>query len=244
MKAIIIAGGRGERLRPLTDSIPKPMVEVAGKPILEHILLLLKQHNITNLIIAVCYLPDVITDYFGNGSKLGFNITYTFEDPRYPMGTAGAIFPAKKLIKDKFITTYADILRELDVTEMIKQHTSNKAFGTINIYKRFGKDPKSMIITKNNNQIVEFKERPKPAEIPNDFVWANGSLYIFEQEVFDFIPENKPSDFGKNIFPSLLSSKKPLYAYPSSGYFVDIGNKEKLEKARKTFEVNYFASSG
>lgn len=236
MKTIIVAGGKGERLRPITNTIPKPMVEVAGKPILEHIVNLLKRHGVTEFIFALCYLPHVITNYFGDGKKFGVTITYTFESEDKPMGTAGAILPAHKLINDTFIVTYADILRELDVTDMMSKHKKNKAFATLHTYKRYGADPKSMITFDKNNRIINFIERPKPEDIKKDFVWSNGSFYILEPKIFDFIPKDTPSDFGKNIFPPLLTQKKHLFVYPTDGYFVDIGNLEKLEKARKTFK--------
>lgn len=235
MKAIIVAGGKGERLRPITNTIPKPMVDVGGKPILEHIVNLLKLHGINEFIFALCYLPHVITNYFGNGKKFGVTITYIFEPEDKPMGTAGAILPARKLINDIFIVTYADILRELDVTDMMLQHKKNKAFATLHTYKRFGADPKSLIKFDARGKITDFIERPKLEDIKRDFVWSNGSFYIFEPNIFNFIPSDKPSDFGKDIFPELLADKKPLFAYPTERYFIDIGNTEKLERACKTF---------
>lgn len=235
MKAIIVAGGRGERLHSLTDKIPKPMIKVKGKPILEHLLYLLKKNGVREFIFALCYLPKTITSYFGDGSKFGVRIDYTFEGDNEPLGTAGAILPAKQYINDTFIVSYADILRELNISEMINYHSKKKSFVTLHVYKRFGPDPKSMILFDKQNRITEFKERPMPGDLTEDFVWANGAFYILEPGVFKFIPKNKKSDFGKNIFPSLLEEKKLLYAYPYNGYFVDIGNLEKLEKARKTF---------
>lgn len=228
MKAIIVAGGRGERLRPLTDTVPKPMIEVDGKPILEQVIQLLKRHGVTDIIVALCYLPKQIQDHFGNGKKFGVNIAYTLESK--PMGTAGAITLASQHIHDTFIVTYADILRELDVTDMVKQHKNKKAFTTLHVYKRFGKDPKSKIVFDKNKRIQQFIERPGESKKP--FVWANGSFYIFEPEIFSYIPKNKPSDFGKDIFPKLLSVGRSLFAYPTDGYFMDIGNLEKLNMAR------------
>lgn len=235
MIAIIIAGGRGERLMPLTNGIPKPMVEIDEKPLLFHTLNLLKSHGIKDFIIALCYLPEKIVSYFGDGSKFGVNIKYTYEDSLKPFGTAGAITLSQKYIKETFIVTYADIVRELDVTDMIKCHKKTKAFATINVYKREGPDPKSMIEFDKTNRILKFIERPTEKDTYGEFVWANGSFYILEPEIFNFIPESAKSDFGAVIFPKLLAGKKALYAYPTTGYFIDIGNLEKLETARKTF---------
>ncbi|MBI5452379.1 nucleotidyltransferase family protein [Candidatus Gottesmanbacteria bacterium] len=237
MKAIILAGGRGERLKPLTDSIPKPMIEAAGKPILEHIISQMKKHGIKDFIIALYYLPKVITSYFGNGSKLGVNIQYTFEN--LPMGTAGAVLPSKKFIKETFIVTYADILRDLDITAMTAQHQKKKALATINIYKRKSRNAKSCVIFDNNGKVIKFVERPSKKKLKGKFIWANGSFYVFEPEIFSYIPQNKPSDFGKDIFPDVLTAKKSIYVYPSNDYFIDIGNKEKLSLARRTYLCSF-----
>lgn len=263
MKAIITAGGKGERLKPLTDNLPKPMIEVAGKPIIEHIINLFNKNGISDFIITLCFLPEKITDYFGNGRRFGVNIEYIYEKEDFPLGTAGNISAAKSFIDSTFIVTYADILRELNISDMIKFHKDKKAFTTLNTYKRFGDSPKSMIAFDKNKKITSFIERPTfprlplkalakwghsrdlPAELEgggnlykqtnNDFVWSNGSFYIFEQDIFNFIPANTFTDFGRDVFPKLLQLGKSLYAYPSDGLFIDIGNMEKLELARKKF---------
>ncbi|MDO8482539.1 MAG: NDP-sugar synthase [bacterium] len=235
MKAIIIAGGKGERLRPLTDTLPKPMVEIDGKPLLFHTLDLLKSHGVKDFVIALCYLPEKIVSYFGDGSKFGVHIEYTYENPENPLGTAGAITLDKTSTKENFIVTYADILRKLDITDMINHHKKTKSFATLNVYKREGRDPKSMVEFDGNKKILKFTERPAAEDIKNDYVWANGSFYILEPEIFNFVPESVKSDFGADIFPKLLAEKKDLYAYPTTDYFIDIGNLEKLEQARKTF---------
>lgn len=234
MKAIIVAGGRGERLKPITNSMPKSMVEVDDKPILLHIINLFKKYGIKDFIIALCFLPNVITKFFGDGTKFGVNIAYTYEDSQNPLGTAGAISLTKDLIDNTFIVTYGDILRDLDINRMIDFHKKNKAFATINIYKRLSKDAKSMIIINKNKKVVKFIERPKQETQKQEYIWANGAFYIFEPEIFDFIPDKK-ADFGFDVFPELLKSKKNLFGFISKGYFVDIGNLEKLEFARKTF---------
>src|SRR3990167_3201210 len=114
MKMIIVAGGKGTRLRPLTNEIPKPMINIQGKPILEHILLHARQYGIAEFIFSLCYLPNIITEYFGTGEKWNVKIDYIYEDQNMPKGSAGGIVDAKKYINDTFIVTYADILRDLD----------------------------------------------------------------------------------------------------------------------------------
>ena len=237
MKAIIVAGGRGERLRPLTDNKPKPMVEVAGKPILLHTVELLKDAGIKEYIFALCYLPDVVKDFFGDGKKFGISIKYTLEDPEKPLGTAGAIKASEEHIDDSFIVTYADILRDLNVKKMIAQHKDTNAFTTINAYRRKGREAKSLIHFEEDRHVTHFIERPKPDELREDVIWSNGSFYIFEPEIFAEIPAEIDCDFGKTIFPDLIEKKKAVYAFPSQGFFIDIGTKEKLEKAEEYFAV-------
>lgn len=235
MKMIIVAGGEGKRLRPLTNTIPKPMVEVNRKPILEHTLLHAKTYGITEFIFALCYLPEKITSYFGNGEKWGVHIEYIYEDPKKPQGSAGAIREAQKMIEGTFIVTYADILRDLNISKMIQSHHSNQAFVTINVYKRYGEDPKSMITFDSENKITSFIERPHKDQLKDNFVWANGSFYLFDPNIFEYIDKSKPCDFGTDIFPQLVN--KSVYAFPTTGYFIDIGTKEKLEKAEQTFAL-------
>ena len=236
MKAVIVAGGIGERLRPTTNNIPKPMVDVRGKPILLHIINLFKKYGITDFIIALCFLPDVITDFFGDGTKFGVKIRYTYENPKRPLGTAGAISLSQKFINNTFIVTYADILRELDIKKMIDFHKKSKTFATLNVYKRDSKDAKSIVIMDKRKKIVQFIERPNHSDLSKKYIWVNGSFYILEPEIFEWIPRDKKSDFGSDIFPKLLAFKKSLYAYPTTGYFVDIGDLKKLGLARETFK--------
>ncbi len=238
MKTVIIAGGRGKRLGSITDTMPKPMVDVQRKPILEHIVNLCKTYAITEFIFLLCYLPQKITSYFGNGSKFGVHIEYVYEEENKPLGTAGGLHLVRKHLNNTFIVSYADILRDLDITEMVRLHKAKKAFATLNVYKRNSADAKSMVVFDNQNRISQFVERPKSDMITQDFVWSNGSFYLFEPGVFEFIPQEIASDFGKEVFPKIIESGKPMYAYPSAGYFIDIGNQEKLEKARKTFNQN------
>lgn len=238
MKAIIVAGGRGERLKPLTNNIPKPMVEIRGKPLLEHILNLLKKNGVKDFIFALCYLPELIVEYFGDGTKLGVKIAYTFEDPNLPFGTAGSILPAKNLISDTFIVTYADIIRDLEIKEMILFHKSSESLTTINVYKHTGNNFKSQIKFNKNNLLSSFQEFKAGRKPGKEVNWSNGSFYIFEKEIFKYIPSNKKSDFGKDIFPKLIKANKKVKIFPSLGYFLDIGTKESLQKIQQDLKIN------
>lgn len=237
MKIIIAAGGKGERLQSITNILPKPLVEIQGKPILEHIIIFLKKQGFTKFVLLLCYLHNLITNYFGDGSNFGVRIDYIFENPQKPLGTAGSISQARKFITDTFAVTYADILRDLDVKDMIDFHKKNHSVATLNVYKRVGRNPKSMISFNEHYRINYYKERPEKKEIKDNFVWANGSFYIFEPQIFNFVPHNIYADFGRDIFPKILSQGKEMYAYPSNGRFIDIGTVEKLEKAKKMFST-------
>ncbi|OGG27200.1 hypothetical protein A2960_03230 [Candidatus Gottesmanbacteria bacterium RIFCSPLOWO2_01_FULL_39_12b] len=236
MQVIIVAGGRGERLRPLTDRFPKPMLKVGGIPILEDAINFFKKNKMTDFILALSYKSEIITGYFGRGEKWGVKIRYLLPKDT-PLGTAGDIILARNFIKDTFIVTYGDILRELDVAQVIKSHKKNKAFGTIVIYNNKNKHPKSLIRFDESGRVSEFLERPKIHETKQSEVWSNGSFYIFEPQIFNYIPVEKRSDFAYDIFPKIISLGKRVYAYKQKGFFIDIGSKAKLDQARRIFKI-------
>jgi mannose-1-phosphate guanylyltransferase/phosphomannomutase len=235
MKAIILAGGKGERLRPITENMAKPMVQVQGKPVLEHLINLLKKHGITDLIICLCYLPDSVTSYFGDGTDFGVRIEYIFEDPNVPLGTAGSVLSLSRRENEDFIVVYADILRDLDISEMIKYHNENRSIATLNVYREYKQVPRSQIIFDENQKIVNFVEHPDIENKDGSFVYTNGSFYILSPEILKNIEPKMPLDFSLDIFPVLLEKKLPLLAFPSFGYFLDIGTKEKLAGAQMSY---------
>lgn len=230
---ILVAGGRGERLRPLTDQLAKPMMAVAGKPVLEHNLDLFVKLGYTNFIFTIGYLSHTITDYFGDGSRWGVRISYISEDPARPLGTAGALRQLGKNLKSTCIVAYGDSLRVVDVGGMLKAHRTNGAVASIALYKRFGPDPKSAVIFDRNNIIREFRERPAMESFLENVVWSNAGLYVLEPEVLSYIPPDRPSDFGRDVFPALLRAHKRLLAFKSEGYFLDIGTPQKLQQANE-----------
>jgi mannose-1-phosphate guanylyltransferase/phosphomannomutase len=240
MKAIIIAGGEGKRLRPLTETIPKPMIKVAGIPILEYTIKLLKKHSITDITLALCYLPQPIIDHFGNGDNFGVSIHYTFENQNSPLGTAGALLPARDFITETCIVTYADVLRDLDIAKMIQQHKETMSVATINIYKHTGGNFKSSILFDKNNNLTEFKEHKTSSELKESFAWSNGSFYIIEPEILNYIHNNNPTDFACDIFPKLILATKKVTVFPSEGYFIDIGTLETLTRSENDIAQGIF----
>lgn len=233
MQAVILAGGRGERLRPISDKIPKPMVKIKGKPILEYTIKLLKKNGINNIVFNLCYKPESFRKYFGDGRKFGVKISYNLENPARPLGTAGSLSKLRNKLKKTFLVLYGDILRESNIKRLIKFHQQKKGLGTICVYKNSAANPKSIVTFDKNDRITSFIERPDKI-IKN--VWSNASCYLLEPEIFAFLPKNQFADFGRDVFPKVISAGKKLSAFRQKGYFLDIGDQGKLEQAEKDWK--------
>lgn len=233
MKAVIIAAGKGERLKPLTNGITKTMVEVAGKPTLEHIINLLKKYGIGEFIVDLCYFPESVTSYFKDGDNFGVNIKYVIE--KVPSGTAGAIRGAKKYIKDDFVVVSGDVLRKMDVNAFVKKHKSGKSIATIGLFRDFQELPRSRVMTDKEGFVVDFVEHPRRKTKPHHFVWSNDSFYVFKPEIFKFIYKKRFCDFGMHVFPKMIKKGVKINTFVGNEYLVDIGTFRGLEKARKTF---------
>ena len=241
IKAVILAGGRGERLKPLTNHIPKPMIRINNKPLLLYDIELFRNYGIVDIILSVCYLPQVIKNYFGNGKKFGINISYSLENKHKPLGTSGAIKKLQKKIRQTLILCYGDTLRQINIRKLLEFHREKKATATICIYENKRPNPKSSVIYDENNRIISFEERPKELKIAK--VWSNAGLYVLEPEIFSYIPKTGPSDFGKDVFPKLLMNDSRIYAYIQKGYFLDIGTKEKIIIAENDIKERKFVCS-
>lgn len=227
MKAVIMAGGKGTRLGELTKNLPKPMVEVGGKPILEHIIENLKENGIRDLIIVTGYLGEVIKNYFRDGKKFGVSIEY-FEE-KNPLGTAGALYMLKNILQEKsFIVMYGDVMHNTKIKDLILFHEARKGIGTLVLDNRSQIGRGAVVL--EGDRIIKFAEKPM---IPIKGAKVNSGIYLLDKEVLDFIPEGF-SDFGKDIFPELLRRGKKLYGFVSEDV-VDIGIPEDLEKARVSF---------
>lgn len=215
-----MAGGFGTRLRPLTNNIPKPMVPIVNKPILEHITTLLKNHNITDYTIMLYYMPDLIKEFFGDGSKFGVNIRYVIPDQDY--GTAGAVKLAEEHIKGKFVVISGDVLTDFDLTSIANFHNEKNTIATMALYS--SKDPLQfgIVLTKEDGRIARFLEKPTSSEVFSDTI--NTGIYFFNKEIFEYIPERENYDFSKDLFPKLLNSGIPIYGCKTEGYWRDVGN--------------------
>lgn len=227
MKAVIMAGGFGTRIQPLTCNIPKPMIPLVNRPIMLHIVELLKKHQITDLVMLLYHQPSVIKNFFRDGSDFGVKITYV--TPLEDMGTAGAVKCAEKYMNERFLVISGDLLTDFNLKKVIDFHSENDALATITLTSV--KDPLQfgVVITDKEKRIIQFLEKPGWGEVISDTI--NTGIYLFEPEIFKYIPPNENFDFSQDLFPILLEQKKPLFGYPVKGYWRDVGNTDSYREA-------------
>ena len=232
MKAVVMAGGEGSRLRPLTVRRPKPMVPIVNRPVIEHILLLLKRHGITEVVLTVQYLARNIQDYFGDGSGLDMRLHYSVED--VPLGTAGSVKLAEHLLDDTFLVISGDGLTDFDLTKIVDYHRAQKAVATLTLVSVPNPLEYGVVVTDNSGHIRRFLEKPSWSEVISDTI--NTGIYVLEPEVLQRCPVGQPFDFSQDLFPSLLADGKPMYGYVmDTGYWTDVGTIQ--EYARACFDV-------
>jgi NDP-sugar pyrophosphorylase family protein len=228
-KGIIVSGGWGTRLRPLTCTIPKSLIPVVNKPVIERQILLLKTAGINEIILAVSVMSDVLKNYFGNGEKLGVNIQYT--DEKHPLGTAGAIKLAEDYLKDEnFFMFNGDVILNLDLKEMIIAHKKYKGIGLIG--SKIVPDPSRygvLVVDEETNKILKFLEKDEyaPSDGKHIEMPINAGVYLLESEIFQYIEPQKRVSIEKNVFPKLARENK-LYYYSIPGIWKDIGKPEEL----------------
>jgi mannose-1-phosphate guanylyltransferase/phosphomannomutase len=227
MKAVVMAGGEGTRLRPLTSNQPKPMVPIVGKPCMEHILELLKQHGLTDVIVTVAFLPQAIRSYFGDGSSLGMRINYSVEEA--PMGTAGSVRLAGDKLDDTFLVISGDALCDVDLTRLVEFHREKGAAVTIGLKSVDNPLEFGIIVTDEEGRIERFLEKPSWGQVFSDTI--NTGIYVLEPEVLRHVPRDRPYDFSKELFPLLLEMGMPLYGFVLDGYWQDIGNLDQFRQA-------------
>ena len=229
MRAVLMAGGSGTRLRPLTCDLPKPMVPILNRPIAEHIINLLRRNNITEIIATLYYLPDVMRDYFQDGSDFGVQMTYAIEEEQ-PLGTAGCVKNIQQWLDDTFITISGDAITDFDLQAAIAFHREKKSKATLILTRVPNPVEFGVVITDTDGKIDRFLEKPSLSEIFSDTV--NTGTYILEPEIFDYLPENEESDFSKDLFPLLLEKGEPMYGYVAEGYWCDVGHLEAYREAQ------------
>lgn len=217
-----MAGGFGTRLRPLTSYVPKPMVPLMNRPIIGHIVKLLKNHGFDDIIVLLFYQPEIIRKYLGDGSEFGVRIRYKL--PEVDLGTAGSIKFAEDLIDDSFLVISGDLLTDVDLTKFTEFHREKKGDASILLTKVGNPLPFGIVMTEDD-KITEFLEKPSWGEVFSDRI--NSGIYLFEKKLLDMMKENTEYDFGNDIFPKLLAdSETKLLGFPAEGYWKDIGNLE------------------
>ena len=220
MKAVVMAGGSGSRLRPLTINRPKPMVPLVNKPVIGHILDLLKRHGITDVIVTLQYMAEDIQDYLGDGQSLGMNIEYSIEET--PLGTAGSVKQVQRFLDETFLVISGDAVTDIDLGALIEYHKAKKALATITLYHVSNPLEYGVVIIDDRGRIQQFLEKPSWGEVISDTV--NTGIYVLEPQVLGYFEPAISFDFSKDLFPILLSRGDPMYGYVAKGYWCDVGN--------------------
>ncbi len=205
MKAVVMAGGEGSRLRPLTINRPKPMVPLVDRPVMEHIIELLKLNGITEIVVTIQYLANVIQDHFGDGSAFGVHIDYSLEEQ--PLGTAGSVKNAEHLLKEPFLVISGDALTDFNLSQIIEFHNASGAMATLTLTRVPNPLEYGVIIVNEQGQVRQFLEKPSWGEVFSDTV--NTGIYVLDPEVFKYIERGKVTDWSKDIFPHMLTQGRP-----------------------------------
>ena len=221
MKAVILAGGLGTRLRPLTNKKPKPMLPLGKRPLLEHLIKWIKKNDVKDIVLCVSYLHETIEKYFGDGSKFGVNIEYAVS--KKPLATAGQLKTAQKLIDDTFVCVYGDSLFDFSLRSMINNHKKKKSFITMSLYEHKTPIQYGVIDTRNNGKVLSWNEKP---EIKSKI---NMGCYIMEPKILNFIPKNKTYGMD-DVIKKAISKHKTVNSILVKNGFVDVGDKKTYEK--------------
>ncbi|MFH1722565.1 MAG: sugar phosphate nucleotidyltransferase [Candidatus Altiarchaeota archaeon] len=228
-KALILAGGEGSRMRPFTYEMPKGLIPVQGKPLLQHILELLRKSELRDVIISIGYMGEKIKEYFGNGSKFGLNISYVEE--KEPLGTAGCLRLAKEHLKEPFLMFNGDVIANINLPDMVSFHEENNAIATIALTPV--EDPSRYGMAHlRGPKILSFEEKPKKKKGEPQLV--NAGIYILNPEVIDYLPNGK-SMMETDLFPKLAKEGK-LFGYPFEGQWFDTGTPQAYERAIKKWK--------
>jgi len=228
MKAMILAAGLGTRLRPLTDIVPKPMVQLAGRPCMEYTLKLLKKYSVLEIAVNIHYKPQLIKNYFGDGSRYGVKLQYSFEDKL--MGTAGGFKRLQSFFdKDTALIISGDGLTDIDLQDFYRFHKEKGCIATLALKRVSNPENYGVVELKKDSYIKIFQEKPSREEAVSNL--ANTGIYLFEPEIFDYIPADNFYDFGKQLFPEFVEKNIDMAGYTMEVYWCDIGNLEVYREA-------------
>ncbi len=229
MKAVIMAGGEGTRLRPLTSNAPKPMLPLVNEPMMEHIVRLLKRHGFDEIVVTVAFMANTIRSYFGDGSDFGVRMVYATEES--PLGTAGSVRNAIDELDERFLVISGDVLTDIDLTAIVKEHEAKQALATIGLVRVDNPLEFGIVITRDDGSIERFLEKPSWGQVFSDTI--NTGIFVLEPEVFDFIEPDRSVDFSSEVFPALLAARKRLFGAIGEGYWEDVGTLESYLSAHK-----------
>lgn len=229
MRAMVLAAGEGTRLRPLTDTCPKPLVPLAGRPLLEHTLCHLCSQGIHEVAINLHHRADAVMSRLGDGRRLGVSITYSVEETI--LGTAGALSSLEHYFTETFLLLYGDMLTDVAVAPLVEFHRSRGGLATIGVFHVEDPSACGILDMEADGRVKRFLEKPKPDQVFSR--WANTGIYVLEPEVIKHIPRQTFYDFAFQLFPDLLSKGLPLYGCPVQGYVRDIGTWENYRQAEK-----------
>jgi NDP-sugar pyrophosphorylase family protein len=231
MKALILSAGKGTRIKEITkDEIPKVMLPIAGKPILEHHINLLRKYGITDMCINLHFKPEHIKKYFGDGSKFGVKITYNYEPEL--MGTAGALHGFKDILTETFVVFYGDIMNEVNITKFYKFHKSHESVATLVVHPSDHPEDSDTVELGENDRIKALHHKPGTREFG---IITSAACYILEPVVYKYLPEGK-SDFVKDVFPKMIEAGEPVYGYNTDEYLKDMGTVERYMKVKARYE--------
>ena len=229
MKAVVMAGGEGTRLRPMTASMPKPLLPVVNKPIMEHVLLLLKRHGFTHTVVTVQFLASLVRNYFGDGEEWGMTLEYATEE--VPLGTAGSVKNAQKLIGgEPFLVISGDALTDIDLTDLVRFHKEKKALVTVCLTRVPNPLEFGITIIDDDGRVQRFLEKPTWGQVFSDTV--NTGIYVMEPEALDRVVAGEAVDWSADVFPQLLADGLPVYGYVAEGYWEDVGTHESYLSAQ------------
>ncbi|MGI9557562.1 MAG: sugar phosphate nucleotidyltransferase [Solirubrobacterales bacterium] len=224
MRAIVLAAGLGKRLRPLTYEMPKPLMPVVNRPVMEHIIRLLARQGFSELVTNTSHLPEMLQEQFGDGSSLGVDLVYSYEEEL--LGTAGGVRNVAEFLTggdaDSFLVISGDGLTDLDLRAMAEFHEDRRGIATIALKQVPDPSEYGVVITGDDGRIQAFQEKPDPGEALSDL--ASSGIYMFRNEIFDHFPDTDFVDWAMDVFPALLEGDVPMYGYEITGYWNDVGS--------------------
>jgi len=227
MKAVIMAGGEGTRLRPLTANQPKPMLPMVNRPMAEHVVNLLRRHGFEDIVVTVAFLANHVRTYFGDGSEFGVHMVYAAEET--PLGTAGSVLNARDVLDERFLVISGDVLTDIDLSELVTFHDKSSSKATLALKAMENPLEFGIVITDSDGRVERFLEKPGWGDVFSDTI--NTGIYVLEPEVFDWIPSGRQVDFSAEVFPAMLQAGLPMFGFVAGGYWEDVGTHDAYLRA-------------